>query len=434
MSEYSKSFFSLNSWKQRLVFWLGAIIIGLLISTMTLLSEWASEFYRSVSLVYPWFNFVVAPFGLALTAWITFRFFPGSEGSGIPQVKTALELQHTAAERSKLVSFRIAIGKTFLPIMGLLSGASVGFGGPATHVGASLMASLGKAFKFPAHYMERGLLLAGSAAGFAAMFSAPLGGIMFAIEEMGRTLEERISTLVLTAIIFSGVTAYSILNHTIYFTDNQLSLPWGEGWLAIPLCGITGGLLGGIFCKIIVSGQYFIKKRGFPIVRVAFVCGCVIALLGFISQGESFGTGYQLAKNILLEEATVDPLFPLYKMLATIATFFSGIPSGIFVPSIATGAGLGANLASWFPIAPTSVIILLTITPYFAGMLQSPLTSFVVVLEMTHSHDLSIPLMTAAFLASGTSKLINPEPLYRALCNAYQVHQNDAANEEQQQK
>jgi len=75
MSEYSKSFFSLRSWKQRLVFWLGAIIIGLLISTMTLLSEWASEFYRSVSLTYPWFNFVVAPFGLALTAWITFRFF-----------------------------------------------------------------------------------------------------------------------------------------------------------------------------------------------------------------------------------------------------------------------------------------------------------------------------------------------------------------------
>jgi H+/Cl- antiporter ClcA len=123
-------------------------------------------------------------------------------------------------------------------------------------------------------------------------------------------------------------------------------------------------------------------------------------------------------------------------MLATIATFFSGIPSGIFVPSIATGAGLGANLANWFPIAPTSVIILLSITAYFAGMLQSPLTSFVVVLEMTHSHDLSIPLMAAAFLASGTSKLINPQPLYRALCNAYQVHNNNARpdNAEQAKK
>ena len=225
MSEYSRSFLSLSSWKHRLVFWLGAILIGLLITTMTLLSEWASAFYRSVSLAYPWFNFVIAPFGLAFTAWITFRFFPGSEGSGIPQVKTALEIPHTLEERTKLVSLRIAFGKTFLPIMGLLSGASVGFGGPATHVGASLMAAMGKSVKFSSHYMEKGLLLAGSAAGFAAMFSAPLAGIMFAIEEMGRTLEERVSTLVLTAIIFSGVTAYSILNHTIYFTDNTLTLP-----------------------------------------------------------------------------------------------------------------------------------------------------------------------------------------------------------------
>ncbi|RLA24879.1 MAG: chloride channel protein, partial [Gammaproteobacteria bacterium] len=358
MSEYSKSFFSINSWKQRLVFWIGAILIGILISTMTLLSEWASAFYRTVSLTYPWFNFVVAPFGLGITAWITFRFFPGSQGSGIPQVKTALELPHTQEERSKLVSFRIAIGKTFLPIMGLLSGASVGFGGPAVHVGASLMASLGKAFKFPIHYMEKGLLLAGSAAGFAAMFSAPLGGIMFAIEEMGRTLEERISTLVLTAIIFSGVTAYSILNHTIYFTDNTLSLPWGKSWLAIPLCGIAGGFLGAIFSKIIVLGQSYLKRFNHPVFATAFVCGCCIALLGYFSNGESFGTGYQLAKDILLDEVTVDPLFPLYKMLATIATFFSGIPSGIFVPSIATGASFGANLASWFPIAPAPVMIL----------------------------------------------------------------------------
>jgi H+/Cl- antiporter ClcA len=89
--------------------------------------------------------------------------------------------------------------------------------------------------------MHKGLLLAGSAAGFAAMFSAPLAGIMFAIEEMGRTLEERVSSLVLTAIIFSGVTAYSILHHNVFFADNSLVFPGGESWLAVPLCGIVGG-------------------------------------------------------------------------------------------------------------------------------------------------------------------------------------------------
>jgi H+/Cl- antiporter ClcA len=108
-------------------------------------------------------------------------------------------------------------------------------------------------------------------------------------------------------------------------------------------------------------------------------------------------------------------------MLATCATFFSGIPSGIFVPSLATGAGIGVDLANWFPIAPASAMILLSMTAYFSGMLQTPLTSFVIVMEMTNSHEIMIPLMATAFLASGTSKLIHSVPLYLALCEAYRL-------------
>ncbi len=419
MPEQSSSRFSFIAIKQRLVFWLGAVFVGILIVTMTLLSEYASDIYRELSRHYFWFNFVVAPLGLSATAWLTFRFFPGSERSGIPQVKTALEITSDLNRRSQLVSLRIAAGKMLLPIMGLLSGASVGFGGPATHVGASLMASLGKKVKFPPHYMEKGLILAGSAAGFAAMFSAPLAGIIFAIEEMGRALEEKISSLVLTAIVFSGITAYALLSNYIFFTDKTMVLTWGMGWLAVPLCGILGGLMGGLFSKIIVTGGRLLNKSGISISVIAFACGGLIAIIGFYSEGETFGTGYAQAKAILINRGQMDPLFPFMKMLSTIATFFSGIPAGIFVPSIATGAGFGVNLAEWFPIAPASIMILLTITAYFSGMLQSPLTSFVIVMEMTHSNEILIPLMATAFFATGTSQLINERPLYRELCDSY---------------
>ncbi len=430
MTQASESLFSLTAWKQRLVFWIGAIFVGLLIVAMTLLSEWAGETYRSISIQYPWFNFIIAPLGLSLTAWITFRFFPGCERSGIPQVKTALEIKGNLDDRNRLISLKIALGKMLLPIMGLLSGASVGFGGPAVHVGASFMASLGKAVKFPPHYMERGLILAGSAAGFAAMFSAPLAGIIFAIEEMGRALEEKISSLVLTAIVFSGVTAYAILDNYIFFNDKSFIMPWSQSWLAVPLCGIVGGFLGGVFSKILIRGGRFINRTRLPIALIAFACGGVIAILGYYSNGDSFGTGYSQAKAILTHSGDMDPFFPLYKMLATCATFFSGIPSGIFVPSIATGAGFGVNLAHWFPVAPASAMILLTMTAYFSGMLQSPLTSFVIVMEMTGSHEILIPLMATAFFATGTSKLINPLPLYRALCNAYQTPKKLTIKEE----
>jgi H+/Cl- antiporter ClcA len=144
--EQPTSFLSYIAWKQRLVFWIGAIIVGLVIVMMTLLSEWAAQTYRILSLHYPWFHFVIPPIGMGFTAWITFRFFPGSERSGIPQVKTALEIASNLKERTKLISLRIAFGKMFLPLMGLLSRASVGFGGPAVHVGASVMLSLATAF------------------------------------------------------------------------------------------------------------------------------------------------------------------------------------------------------------------------------------------------------------------------------------------------
>lgn len=430
MQKHYQSLLSIEAWKQRLVFWLGAIFLGILIVSMTSLSEWAADTYRSLSLKYPWFNFVIAPIGLSFTAWLTFRFFPGCERSGVPQVKVALEISDNLERRSQLISLRIMLGKMFLPIMGLLSGASVGFGGPAVHVGASLMASLGKAVKFPPHFMERGLILAGSAAGFAAMFSAPLAGIMFALEEMGRALEERISRLVLAAIVFSGVTAYAILNSEIFFTNKSFVMPWSESWIAVPLCGIIGGFLGGLFSKGLIVGGELVRKSGLSVVAIAFYCGIVIAILGYFSGGDTFGTGYQQTKAILLKSKEMDPWFPFLKMMATTVTGFSGIPSGIFVPSIATGAGFGVNLANWFPVAPVSAMVLLTMTAYFSGMLQSPLTSFVIVMEITGSHEILISLMATSFFATGTSRLINPVPLYRALCDGYQIPQNSKPSED----
>ncbi|MGR9051961.1 MAG: chloride channel protein [Gammaproteobacteria bacterium] len=419
-------FFSATAWKQRLAFWAGAILIGLVIVLMTWLSEWAGETYLALSDRCPWFIVVVPPLGLAFIAWLTFRFFPGSERSGIPQVKTALDIMGNFEDRSRLISLRITVGKLFLPILGLLAGASVGFGGPAVHVGASMMASVGKAVKFPPNYMEKGLIMAGSAAGFAAMFSAPLTGIVFAVEEMGRALEERISSLVLTAIVLSGITAYAIMGRYIFFEDNALSLPWGTGWTAIPICGVAGGFFGALFSRIVVSVGAVLAKLSASKLLIAMLCGSVIGLLGYYSGGASIGTGYQQTLALLKNPESFDVLFPVYKMTATLATFFSGIPAGVFVPSFATGAGFGADLAHWFPVAPAAVMILLTISAYFSGMLQSPLTSFVIVMEMTDCHEILMPLMATAFIATVTSKLINPIPLYRALCEPYYHTRPDA--------
>ncbi|MEN8260297.1 MAG: chloride channel protein, partial [Pseudomonadota bacterium] len=263
------------------------------------------------------------------------------------------------------------------------------------------------------------------AAGFAAMFSAPLAGIVFAVEEMGRALEEKISSPVLTAIIFAGITAYAFLNSYIFFEDASLVMPWDHTWLAVPLCGIVGGFFGALFSRTLIAGERLLNRNGLPTVAIAILSGLIIAILGYASGGDTYGTGFQNTQAILTGHEAIDPLYPFLKMLATCATFFSGIPSGIFVPALATGAGLGLDLAHWFPVAPITAMILLTMTGYFAGMLQSPITAFVIVMEMTDTHEILIPLMATAFLASGTSRVICPIPLYRALCDAY-TKENDS--------
>lgn len=91
------------------------------------------------------------------------------------------------------------------------------------------------------------------------------------------------------------------------------------------------------------------------------------------------------------------------------------------MPSLATGAGLGVDLARWLPVAPAAAMILLSMAAYFSGMLQSPLTSFVIVMEMTNTHEILIPLMATTYIATWTSKLIHPIPLYLELCDSYKT-------------
>ncbi|MGB0237910.1 MAG: chloride channel protein [Cycloclasticus sp.] len=414
----------MSTWKTHLVFWLGAIFVGLSSVALTVGSELVSELFRKLHQEYLAYSFFFTPLILTLLAWITFTFFPGSERSGVPQVKASLE-PSKAGNDKPLLNFRILIGKLSLSIGGIFAGASVGLGGPAIHIGAALMTYFGRFAHFGPHYLERGLILAGSSAGFAAIFSAPLAGIVFAIEEMGRSLEQKTSGLIITAVIFAGATALILHGQYVFLEDRSTLFPWGKAWLIIPVCGIITGFMGGLFSLILLKGGHFLNTLTFltPL-RIAFICGLLIALLNYLSEGATAGTGYQETKNYLADTHNMSAEYPLMRMLANIATFFIGIPAGIFVPSLSVGAGIGANLAEWIPIAPLSVVILLGMTGYFAGMIQAPLTSFVIIMEMTNSHDLLLPMMATAFIANGTSKLICPLSLYEGLTQRY-LNTND---------
>lgn len=413
------SWFSPLLWRRRIVFWSGALAVGLAAVLFAMGSEHAHDGFKYLIAVSPWLPFLVTPLGFVAIAYITRRFFPGSQGSGIPQTIAALQIKDSGV-RNKLLSLRIAASKVFLTLLALLCGASVGREGPTVQVGASILHAVGVLGKFSRIEAERALIIAGGAAGVAAAFNTPLAGIVFAIEEMSRSLEERVSGTVLTAVIIAGIISLSMLGNYTYFGHTNASFSLTTGWLTPLVCGLAGGLLGGVFSRILIllsrgwPGRLGTFMRAHPLWTAA-ICGLLLAAVGLLSGSTVYGTGYYEAKSILEGQAGTSAAYGLLKMLATILSYASGIPGGIFAPSLAVGAGLGLDLSTLFPAVSVGSIVLMTMVAYFAGVVQAPITAFVIVMEMTDNHDMIIPLMVAAMVAHAVSKLVCPTPLYRSL-------------------
>ena len=417
-----------TTWKIQLVFWFSAILVGIAATLFAIASEHTHSVFKQILEISPYLPLIVTPLLLMLVSWLTRRFFPGAQGSGIPQAIASLNMPDHKV-RSALLSLRIAVGKILLTLLGLLGGASIGREGPTVHVGAAIMFSLGNLAKFPQHFMDRGLILAGGAAGIAAAFNTPLAGIVFAIEEMSRSFEQRTSGTILTAVVIAGITAIVIQGPYTYFGSSSASLPLSASWLAVLICGVLGGGLGGLFSLVLVHSTRKIAPwhLKFPL-RIAFICGLSIAVIGLLSGSTTYGTGYDEARLLVTGEGELDPSYPLMKLLATFASYLSGIPGGIFAPSLATGAGIGSFFAQWFNAVPAETIVLLGMVAYFTGVVQTPITAFVIVMEMTGNHEMLLPLMLTALIAQGVSKLICPEAIYEALAAPFMAQKstNDA--------
>ncbi|MER9167980.1 chloride channel protein, partial [Mesorhizobium australicum] len=205
-------------WQPRLVFWAGAISIGLISVLFAVLADKAQALFHVVIGNDGGWRFylplAITPLGFVLCAWLAHAVFPGSQGSGIPQAIAARHLRDDD-DRSHILSLRLVVGKIALTLVGLFCGASIGREGPTVQVGASLMLQAARWGGMAAQ--ARGLILAGSAAGIAAAFNTPLAGIVFAIEEMGRTYEARTNGLVLTAVILAGLASLGVLGNYTYF-------------------------------------------------------------------------------------------------------------------------------------------------------------------------------------------------------------------------
>lgn len=411
-------------WKRRLVFWTGAISVGLVAILFAVACEESNVLFHKLLTISPYLPLLITPLGLVMIVVITRKYFPGSQGSGIPQVIATLEPSETQEVRDQVLSLRVTIGKIMLTIVGLFFGVSVGREGPTVQIGASIMHRLGSLAHFPKHDLEKGLILAGGAAGVAAAFNTPLAGIVFAIEEMSRSFEEHNSSTILMTVIIAGITSLALLGNYSYFGHTSESLAFGKEWGVVVICGIAGGLLGGAFSRALIevnkgiAGRMGAWMKAKP-VAFAAACGLLLALIGLASGNTTYGSGYSEAKSLLDGHDTLPESYGLLKMAATTVSYISGIPGGIMAPTLSAGAGFGANIAHFVTSIPVGATIILGMVAYFAGVTQAPITAFVIVIEMTDNHEMILPLMAAAFIAKLCSRLVCPSPLFHTLAKNF---------------
>lgn len=402
--------------RTRVAVLLGAIAIGLVATLFARGADFAGALFARYAATWHWLPLLTTPASFMLLTWITRKFAPMARGSGIPQVIAAREDPEGATVA--LISPRTVMVKTVLLLGAVLNGASTGREGPTVQLAAAIIGVSHRIMRVP---LRGAVIIAGGAAGVAAAFNTPLAGLLFAIEELASAYEQRVTLLVISAIVIAGMVAQSVQGDYVYFGVIGAHMPIAQVLVAAPVAGLVGGICGGFFARLmlsLVTGRSSVARwsKAHPILFAAG-CGAVVAMLG-VATGLTWGTGYAPARAMIT--GTNAPLwFGPAKFVATLATAVAGLPGGIFAPSLAVGAGLGNLLRTIFPDQPASAIVILGMVGYFAGVVRAPLTAVIILSETTASRGLMLPMFAAAFVADAASQWVCREKLYHGLSSTF---------------
>jgi H+/Cl- antiporter ClcA len=409
--------------RTRLAILIGAIAIGIVATLFAEGADAAGEIFARYAGRWHWLPLLTTPLVFMALVWLTRRYAPLARGSGIPQV-IAAQTDPDQAVRS-LISPKTVIAKAALTLGAVLGGASVGREGPTVQLAAAVMGLSHRIARVP---LRSSVIIAGGAAGVAAAFNTPLAGLLFAIEELAAAYEQRVTLLVLAAIVIAGMVAQSVQGDYIYFGLIGAHMPLLSALLVVPVAGVAGGMAGGAFSLAVLTiatGRNVIVtyNRAHPVL-FAGICGIIVAALG-VFTGLTWGTGYAAARAMI---TGIDaPLwFGPAKFIATLATAVTGLPGGIFAPSLAVGAGVGNLLRELFPTQPASAVVILGMVAYFAGVVRAPLTAVIILSETTASRGLMLPMFATAFIADAASQWICREKLYHGLSATFALHKDKA--------
>jgi CIC family chloride channel protein len=427
---------ALLSDREEQVFLVLTLLIGALVGLMAVAFIVLTEGFGSR--LYPaggaaWHRLLVPVVGSLTMGYLLYRYFPDARGSGVPQTKAALYA------RDGRITAGTMFGKFFCTSATLASGIPLGREGPTVQVGAGIASVLGRNLGLRPEKVKA-LIPVAAAAAIAAAFNTPLAAVLFALEEVVGDLHAP----VLGSVVLASATSWAMLrlllgNDPLFKVPQyQLVNPWE--FVIYAVLGVAGGLVSVAFTKLLLGmREGFLKfpRKTLPFQPV--VGGVLVGVMGwFVPQ--VLGVGYEHVGAVLNGGMALRlmVLLLVLKLLAVTISYASGNAGGIFGPSLFLGAMLGGAIGSaahsLFPhyAATPGAYALVGMGTVFAGIVRAPMTSVVMIFEITRDYAVIVPLMISNLVSLFIASRLQKQPIYESLARQDGIHLPTAETRQQE--
>jgi len=370
-----------------------------------------------------WRRLVIPVAGSLGTGILLSRYFPNARGSGIPQTKTALFI------RDGFIAFRTVLGKFTMSAIALASGIALGREGPSVQVSAGIASVMGRRLGLSPSSVKA-LLPVGASAAIAAAFNTPIAAVLFTMEEVMGDMHAPVLGSIVLASATSWIVLHLLLGDEPLFHVPAYQLVHPLEFAVYAVLGAAGGLVSASFVKLLLwQRKFFQKLPKFTQWWQPAVGGLTVGILGWFFP-KVLGVGYNFVSQALNGEMLIRTmaLLVLLKMVATATCYASGNAGGIFGPSLFLGAMLGGTVGGaahmLLPDYTGSVgaYALVGMGAAFAGIIRVPLTSVIMIFEITRDYSIIVPLMIANLISYFISSRLQEEPIYEALMHQDGIH------------
>lgn len=403
-----------------------AILTALVAVGYAKVFQWAEHWNGALISEHPKFIFLTAPIAF-LTSWWLVRFFsPMAGGSGIPQLIAAVEVGNDEEKNDgswRFLNVRIILVKIVSSIAMVLGGGAVGREGPTLQIAGSVYRTVHKLLPpFWPKVSRKVMMITGGAAGLSAAFNTPLGGIVFAIEELTRTHIAKFRTAVLSSVILSGMTAQWLLGPYLLLGYPKVATVGVSFMYKLLAISAVCGILGALSCKGMLLLDKIRRSLKSWAVQGLFVLGCAFAFAWVVWSFGTFslGSGEGLLDHYLFAK-DVAPTWQnvVGRYFGSMVSSGSGGAGGMFAPSLTTGAAIGGLFGEWFgeDRGELNMMILGGMCAFLTGVTRSPFTSAILVLEMTDRHSVIFQLMYASMIASVVAHAVDSRSFYDRMKN-----------------